>query len=319
MKTSELQTATFTDIVFDGRNKEYGAYELRTLYWKRLLIALLITTILVIIGFFFFRIFGKEEIARRVIPKHEFLVKEYTTGQKKRTEQKKVEKKDTPKEQKLKVVQNTEPIITKDATKPPERTEDKENAKNTGQTHQDGDDEEKNKKDGNNADSDGDGIADTDDICKNTYGVENSPLGKGCPMPLDRDEDGIADTDDICPTVNAQTGKYTGTIGKGCPEKPKEEVITKPDEVATFRGDWASFLSNNIEYPDTEDEGVVIVKYIVDLNGNISDVKAVSGSVELRKEAERAVRSSSGRWAPAKLGGKPVKAYGSQKVVFKRE
>ena len=322
MNIEQLKRANFDDIVFDGRNKQYGAYELRKLYWKRLLIALAITMVLVIIGFFLFRAFGKEDVTKKVVNKQDLQIKEYNVGQKKKQEQKKVEKKEVVKKQEVKVVQNTEPVIKKDVTTPPARTEEKDNAKNLGQQNKAGSDEEIEKNPGAK-DADGDGIADAEDVCPSTYGDAHSPLGKGCPMPSDKDEDGIADADDKCPTVNAKTGKYYGTVGLGCPEKPVDAVETKVDVAAAFKGNWIQYLSNTIEYPeDAQENGIegrVTVKYIVDLHGNISDVKAVSGPQELRKEAERAVRASSGKWTPAQKGGQAVKAYGSQVVTFQLE
>lgn len=41
MDINKLQTADILDIIFDGRNKEYGAYDLRKTYNKRLTIALI--------------------------------------------------------------------------------------------------------------------------------------------------------------------------------------------------------------------------------------------------------------------------------------
>ncbi|MCX6318537.1 MAG: energy transducer TonB [Bacteroidetes bacterium] len=43
MQTNQLKTASLLDILFDGRNKEYGAYELRTTYPKRIKRSLLVT------------------------------------------------------------------------------------------------------------------------------------------------------------------------------------------------------------------------------------------------------------------------------------
>ena len=40
MDTNKMANASFLDILFDGRNKEYGAYDLRKTYRRRLLIAL---------------------------------------------------------------------------------------------------------------------------------------------------------------------------------------------------------------------------------------------------------------------------------------
>lgn len=47
MNTSKILSADLLDILFDNRNKEYGAYELRKTYAKRITIALLTTLLLV--------------------------------------------------------------------------------------------------------------------------------------------------------------------------------------------------------------------------------------------------------------------------------
>jgi protein TonB len=48
MTQDQLATASLNDIVFDGRNKEYGAYELRALYERHVTRALLIGTALLL-------------------------------------------------------------------------------------------------------------------------------------------------------------------------------------------------------------------------------------------------------------------------------
>ncbi|ANH79708.1 energy transducer TonB [Niabella ginsenosidivorans] len=47
METKQILSSSLLDIVFDGKNKAYGAYELRTTYSRRLLKALLATGILI--------------------------------------------------------------------------------------------------------------------------------------------------------------------------------------------------------------------------------------------------------------------------------
>ena len=44
MQTNKILSADLLDIIFDGRNKDYGAYELRKTYQKRITKALLVTT-----------------------------------------------------------------------------------------------------------------------------------------------------------------------------------------------------------------------------------------------------------------------------------
>ncbi len=40
MEVNKIINADFLDILFDGRNKEYGAYELRKTYNRRITIAI---------------------------------------------------------------------------------------------------------------------------------------------------------------------------------------------------------------------------------------------------------------------------------------
>ena len=156
------------------------------------------------------------------------------------------------------------------------------------------------------------------DFCINIAGPKEN---NGCPMPIiDTDEDGVADEDDFCPKVPAKTGRYYGTIGLGCPEKPKDIIFIKPEIPAKYKGNWEEFVAKNLEYPveyqDICVEGRVIVKFIVDKMGQFSDIKAVSGPLELRKEAERVVRLSSGNWEPAIDKGEQGASYCSAIVTF---
>ncbi|HTN35860.1 MAG TPA: hypothetical protein VL053_02235, partial [Arachidicoccus sp.] len=49
MDANKILSSSDLDILFDGRNKEYGAYELRKTYAKRIRIALLATLALVVL------------------------------------------------------------------------------------------------------------------------------------------------------------------------------------------------------------------------------------------------------------------------------
>ena len=51
MQTTNILSASLIDLIFDGRNKEYGAYELRTAYHKRINKALLITAVIAALAF----------------------------------------------------------------------------------------------------------------------------------------------------------------------------------------------------------------------------------------------------------------------------
>jgi protein TonB len=63
MTNNELLNASFIDIIFDGRNKEYGAYELRKEYSRRLLISLGVGILLILFFILLNAFNGKEKIA----------------------------------------------------------------------------------------------------------------------------------------------------------------------------------------------------------------------------------------------------------------
>ena len=87
MEANKIQNADFLDILFDGRNKQYGAYELRKFYAKRLQFALLLTMglalFIIIIGFVSSKIssIGREEVK----------VQDVTLSDIKQEEEKKIE------------------------------------------------------------------------------------------------------------------------------------------------------------------------------------------------------------------------------------
>lgn len=85
---------------------------------------------------------------------------------------------------------------------------------------------------------------------------------------------------------------------------------------------WYRFLQKTLVYPDeavrNEIQGQVVVKFIVGVDGRTSDIKAISGPLELRAEAVRVVKKS-GTWVPAVQNGIKVESYKSQPINFKLE
>ena len=84
----------------------------------------------------------------------------------------------------------------------------------------------------------------------------------------------------------------------------------------TFR-DW---IATHLRYPDLAAEngisGKVIIRFAVNANGAVCDVQVVKGvDPSLDEEAIRII-SSSPRWTPGKIKGKPVKVQFSFPVVF---
>lgn len=83
---------------------------------------------------------------------------------------------------------------------------------------------------------------------------------------------------------------------------------------------WLRFLTTHVEYPPKAAkknvQGTVVVQFIVDKQGGISDVQAISGPELLRDAAVKVIRQSP-RWAPAIQRGRKVKSYKKQPITFK--
>lgn len=112
------------------------------------------------------------------------------------------------------------------------------------------------------------------------------------------------------------------------PPAPKPEVATKVfdvvEEMPSFPGGQGAlmqYLYSNIKYPVVAQEngvqGRVIVSFVVERDGSISDVK-VARSVDpsLDREAQRVVKSMP-RWSPGKQNGSTVRVKYTVPVVFR--
>ena len=100
--------------------------------------------------------------------------------------------------------------------------------------------------------------------------------------------------------------------------------IDKVDEKPSFPGGESamkSYLNSTLKYPiDAQElgrQGRVIVQFIIEKDGSISDVK-ISRSVfwSLDREALRVVKAMP-KWTPAKLKGIPVRTKCTTPVVFR--
>ena len=80
------------------------------------------------------------------------------------------------------------------------------------------------------------------------------------------------------------------------------------------------FLSETVNYPDSavdrEIQGRVLVRFVIERDGKVSDVQALNGPGILQKEAIRVISLSSGSWRPAMQAGRTVRFYKTQPIVF---
>jgi protein TonB len=111
------------------------------------------------------------------------------------------------------------------------------------------------------------------------------------------------------------------------PETEVDEVI--PEALLTDKckfdgGDanmFSKWVNERIKYPEeaveNNVEGKVMLSFIVDIDGSVKDVKVLKRvDAALDKEAVRVV-SSSPKWTPGLLKGKPVRAIYNFPVVFR--
>ena len=272
MEPNKILTADLLDIVFEGRNKEYGAYELRKTYRRRLFIAIgsmFGLFLLLFVGYLLASNFTPEEDAKEVV------VQDVQLEEIKQEEEEPPPPPPPapPPPPKVEVAKFTPPVIVKDEEvkedeKPPE----------------------------------------VEKLEETKIDVFN--------------QEGIKDEGIVAPPIDD---------GKGVVEAPKrdetdyDQTFTKVEIESTYPGGaaaWQRYLIKTLRYPqeaqDNEIQGAVVVQFIVDKEGTVSNVEAVSGPNELRDEAVRVIKRS-GKWTPAVQNGRKVKSYKKQPIVFRLE
>ncbi len=94
---------------------------------------------------------------------------------------------------------------------------------------------------------------------------------------------------------------------------PKDEIYHYVEQMPEPGFDLAQFLQKNVRYPqvalDSSIEGRVVIKFIINEDGHISD-PVVSKGVHPSLDAEgiRVVKAMP-KWKPGVSNGKPVKVY----------
>lgn len=275
MEANKILNADILDLIFEGRNKEYGAYELRKTYNKRLvfsMVAMAALCILLFIGYFI------NSSIEANSPKKEIVVQDVQLEEVKQEEKNEPPPPPPPPKPpdppKVEMAKFTPPKIVKDEEvkedeKPPE-VEKLEEVK---------------------------------------IGTVN--------------QEGVKDIGIVAPPVE--------DAGKGVVEAPKkveedwDKTFTKVEIESEYPGGaaaWTRYLLKTLRYPqeaqDNEIQGTVVVQFIVDKAGVVSNVEAISGPQELRDEAVRVIKKS-GQWTPAVQNGRQVKSYKKQPIVFRLE
>jgi protein TonB len=115
------------------------------------------------------------------------------------------------------------------------------------------------------------------------------------------------------------------TLACSAQDTTKNLTLTKVETEARYPGGdsaWFGFLAKNFDYPYDARvnliQGTVVVQFIVDTDGNLSDIHAISGPEKggLREEAVRVVKLS-GKWEPGIQNGHKVRSYQKTPLMFK--
>jgi bla regulator protein blaR1 len=127
--------------------------------------------------------------------------------------------------------------------------------------------------------------------------------------------------------TNKTTAEIALTVVSGSNDNASDSSapLKKVEVQADFPGGiegWKVYLTKNLKYPDdavnNEVQGEVIVRFVVNTDGSLSDVHAISGPSRLRAESVRVVKES-GHWIPAKDKGVTVASIKKQPIDYKLE
>jgi len=103
----------------------------------------------------------------------------------------------------------------------------------------------------------------------------------------------------------------------------KDSVYLWSPEKQFFKlGDFTSFIGDKIIYPQTAQknriEGRVIVQFVIEKDGTVSNIKTVKGiGSGCDEEVERIIALTNGLWSPGKYKGEPIRLKMMQPVFFK--
>jgi len=124
---------------------------------------------------------------------------------------------------------------------------------------------------------------------------------------------------DTTETKSKDTSKYEIKICKNVLPAPLDFV----EEMPNYRGSESTFLTNlykNLKYPEEainkKISGTVIVNFIVEIDGRITNVKALNDIVGGCGLAAENLIKSLPKWNPGKQNGKPVRVRYSLPVKF---
>ncbi len=271
MEANKILQADVLDIIFDGKNKEYGAYELRKTYNKRIVYAITGMALLCLsgIGVSIFASSRKPTIAH---PTSIVIELANAVDEPKKEQPKVIPPKVEPQQQIAMVKDVTIKVVPDEQVTPKDE------------------------------------VPNNDDLDNVKIGPVTTPGVEG---------------DIVTPPVE-KTG--TGQVESiGTKEKDYEGIMETVQIQAKFPGgfpEWEKFLRRNLRNEIPSDNGApagdykVVVSFIVDKDGNISEVRAENDpGFGTADEAVRVIKKSN-QWIPAEQNGRKVIYRQRQAITF---
>ena len=136
--------------------------------------------------------------------------------------------------------------------------------------------------------------------------------------------EGVKDQGIVAP-VEIDQGKQIVEVKK---EEDENKIFDKVEIEASFPGGdskWRQYLERNANGQVATDNGApegtytTLVQFVVDKEGNISDVRALTNhGYGMEEEAIRVIKKGP-KWTPAVQNGRQVKAYRKQPITFRVE
>lgn len=275
MAKIDLISRDWTEMVFEGRNKEYGAYRLRKNAGKRNLYSLITIFIAALaiwggISLVKFVESRTKSVAQTSVAELSALNQPKKKAEVKQQQKVKLEQPEKVVERVKSSVKFTAPVIKEDDEVKPE------------------------------------------DELKTQEELMSTKTAIGA---LD-----VKGNDD----ANGEVLKLKEAVAQPEPKPEVEKVFDVVEQMPSFPGGPSAlmeWLSNNVKYPVVAQEngvqGRVVVSFVVERDGSITDVKVVRGvDPSLDKEASRVVRAMP-RWIPGKQNGSAVRVKYNVPVAFR--
>ena len=283
-KDVDLSSKEWTDLIFEGKNKAFGAYTLRRASDKRhnkAMLLVIIGLIVVLIGGYFWGMYSDFRREQRELELQAQLEQQLAEMAAAEEQEEQVEEEipqamEEPQaeealpEEILNTIKDTEIAIAADN----EVTED---------------------------------ITSKDDVAESTAAAGATTFDKG--------------TDDL---NVVREHKDEIIVEEKHPEPVKEEVFTAVEQMPQFPGGEAEllkYIASHIKYPtmaaENNIQGRVVVKFVVKKDGSVGEVQVLRGKdPDLDKEAVRVVRTLP-KFIPGKMNGQAVSVWFTLPINFK--